>query len=112
MVKARLGVGLFGADAGGLVGVLAGGLVGVLAGGLVGAFAGGRLEATLRKGGGWGWANSHFGKEVKGVTTTEVGRWVGFPKLVLLSKLPAEQIEVIFCHLPYSYFISCKPTSC
>ena len=77
MVRACLGVGLFGPEGGGLVGVL----------------AGGRLEATLRKGGGWGWASSHFGKAVKGVTTTEVGRGpgrvVGLPKLVLLlSKLP------------------------
>ena len=71
MVTVRLGVGLV-----------------VLFGALVGA----RLEATLRKGGGWGWASSHFGKAVKGVTTEAVGRGPGrgvgwLPKLVL-SKLP------------------------
>ena len=71
MVTVRLGVGLV-----------------VLFGALVGA----RLDATLRKGGGWGWASSHFGKAVKGVTTEAVGRGPGrgvgwLPKLVL-SKLP------------------------
>jgi len=76
VVKARLGVGLFGP----------------VAGGLVGALAGGRLEAT-------------FGKEVKGVTTTAVGRapgrGVGFPKLLLLSKLPpAERLGKVFCPSP------------
>ena len=75
MVTVRLGVGLV-----------------VLFGALVGARLGARLEATLRKGGGWGWASSHFGKAVKGVTTEAVGRGPGrgvgwLPKLVL-SKLP------------------------
>ena len=75
MVTVRLGVGLV-----------------VLFGALVGALVGARLEATLRKGGGWGWASSHFGKAVKGVTTEAVGRGPGrgvgwLPKLVL-SKLP------------------------
>ena len=72
--RVRLGVGLFGAAGGALVGVL----------------AGGRLEATLRKCDGPGWARSHFGKAVKGVTTTEEpGRGVGLPKpVLLLSKLP------------------------
>ena len=75
MVTVRLGVGLV-----------------VLFGALVGALDGARLEATLRKGGGWGWASSHFGKAVKGVTTEAVGRGPGrgvgwLPKLVL-SKLP------------------------
>lgn len=86
VVRARLGVGLFGAAGGGLVGVLAGVLVGVL--------AGGRLEAT-------------FGKAVKGVTTTEVGRGpgrgVGLPKLVLLllSKVPPdERLGKVFCPSP------------
>lgn len=76
VVKDRLGVVLFGPAAGGLVGAL----------------AGGRLEAT-------------FGNEVKGVTTTAVGRWfgrgVGFPKLLLLSKLPpAERLGKVFCPSP------------
>ena len=75
VVRARLGVGLFGP-----------------------------AGATLRKGGGWGWARSHFGKAVKGVTATGVGRApgrevgrapgreVGFPKL-LLSKLPGSHMD-------------------
>lgn len=77
VVRARLGVGLFGAAGGGLVGVL----------------AGVRLEAT-------------FGKAVKGVTTTEVGRGpgrgVGLPKLVLLlSKVPPdERLGKVFCPSP------------
>jgi len=77
VVRACLGVGLFGPEGGGLVGVL----------------AGGRLEAT-------------FGKAVKGVTTTEVGRGpgrgVGLPKLVLLlSKLPPdERLGKVFCPSP------------
>ena len=83
MVTVRLGVGLV-----------------VLFGVLVGA----RLEATLRKGGGWGWASSHFGKAVKGVTTTEVGRGpgrgVGLPKLVLLlSKVPGSQMDLSLYYL-------------
>ena len=87
VVRACLGVGLFGPAGGGLVGCLAGG-------GLVGGLVGGRLEATLRKGGGWGLASSHFGKAVKGVTTTEPGRGVGLPKLVLLlSKVPGSQMD-------------------
>ena len=102
MVRACLGVGLFGPEGGGLVGVL----------------AGGRLEATLRKGGGWGWASSHFGKAVKGVTTTEVGRGpgrgVGLPKLVLvLSKLPGgSQMDLSLYYLSlFHKSIQCQPTS-
>jgi len=82
VVRACLGVGLFGPAGGGLVGGLAGG-------GLVGGLVGGRLEAT-------------FGKAVKGVTTTEPGRGVGLPKLVLLlSKLPPdERLGKVFCPSP------------
>ena len=99
----------------GLFGPAGGGLVGVLAGGLVGVLAGGRLEATLRKGGGWGWASSHFGKAVKGVTTTEVGRGpgrgVGLPKL-LLSKLPGSQMDLSLYYLSLLHkLIQCQPTS-
>jgi len=86
VVRACLGVGLFGPAGGALVGCLAGG---GLAGALVGALAGGRLEAT-------------FGKAVKGVTTTEPGRGVGLPKLVLLlSKVPPdERLGKVFCPSP------------
>ena len=81
MVTVRLGVGLV---------VLFGALVGAL----VGARLGARLEATLRKGGGWGWASSHFGKAVNGVTAT-VGRAPG--RAVGAAKLPpSKPPEMIF----------------
>ena len=75
--------------------------------GVVGLFGPAVAALTLRKCGGWGWANSHFGKEVKGVTTTAVGRApgraVGFPKLPGLHIIVCLLLFFIVCTI-ISYF--------